>query len=141
MKKHRIIALTAVFMSILAIQGQAASALNIYDVQKYRGDGQPTELFSGADAIVPKVINTLLFFVGVLAVIMLIFGGIRYIVSGGDSNKVKDAKNTIIYAIVGLVLSLLAYAIVNWVIGLFSSNGGTGSDNVLVTCATNFLLA
>ena len=48
--------------------------------------------------------------------IMLIIGGIRYVISGGDSKKVTDAKNTVLYAIIGLVIAFLAFAIVNFVI-------------------------
>ena len=56
------------------------------------------------------------FIVGIIAVIMLIIGGIKYVVSGGDSKKVTDAKNTVLYAIIGLVIAFLAFAIVNFVI-------------------------
>ena len=52
---------------------------------------------------------------------MLIWGGIRYTTSSGDSNKVQAAKNTVLYAIVGLVVSILAWAIVNMVIDKFTS--------------------
>lgn len=107
-----------------------ASALSLMDVidGNYRGEGQPTELFDGGAAIVPRVINLMLFIVGVLAVIMLIWGGIRYVISGGDATKVKDAKNTILYAIVGLIVAILGYAVVNWVISIVGAGaGGTGS--------------
>jgi hypothetical protein len=53
---------------------------------------------------------------------MLIYGGLRYVISGGDSKKVTDAKNTIMYAIIGLIIAILSYAIVNFVI---NSIGGT----------------
>ena len=66
----------------------------------------------------------LLFLIGAISVIMLIIGGIRYVVSGGDSTAVQNAKNTILYAIVGVVVAILAYAVVNFVITSFSSNGG-----------------
>ena len=46
---------------------------------------------------------------------MLIFGGIRYIVSGGDQTNVTAAKNTILYAIIGIIVALLAYAAVKFV--------------------------
>ena len=49
--------------------------------------------------------------VGVVAIIMIIVGGFRYITSGGDSSKVGSAKNTIIYAIIGLILVALAQII------------------------------
>lgn len=80
-----------------------------------KGDGVPTTL-DGDDGIITTVINVLLFVIGIIAVIMLIIGGIRYAVSGGDSGAVTSAKNTILYAIVGLVIAVFAYAIVNWVI-------------------------
>lgn len=76
----------------------------------------PTTLF-GAGSIFTTIINVLLFLIGAISVIMLIFGGIRYTLSGGDSGAVTSAKNTIMYAIIGLIVAFLAYAIVNWVLG------------------------
>jgi multisubunit Na+/H+ antiporter MnhB subunit len=63
-----------------------------------------------------------LFIIGAISVIMLIIGGIRYVVSGGDSGAVTSAKNTILYAIVGIVVAILAYALVNFVVSSFSAN-------------------
>lgn len=65
------------------------------------------------------ITNTLLFAVGVIAVIMLIIGGIKYITSSGDPKGAESAKNTILFAVVGVVVALLAYAIVNFVLGQF----------------------
>jgi hypothetical protein len=62
-----------------------------------------------------------LFIIGAISVIMLIIGGIRYVVSGGDSSAVTSAKNTILYAIVGIIVALLAYALVNFVLTSFSA--------------------
>ena len=56
-----------------------------------------------------------------MSVIMLIYGGIQYVLSTGDSGKVTNAKNTILYAVVGLIVAILSYAIVNFV--LTSING------------------
>ena len=78
-------------------------------------DGCPSDLF-GNTGVFRQVTNTILYIVGIIAVIMLIIGGIKYVVSGGDSKKVTDAKNTVLYAIIGLVVCFLAYAIVNFVI-------------------------
>lgn len=89
-------------------------------VEYARPDGVPTELF-GDTGIFTQITNTALAVVGLIAVIMLIFGGIRYIVSGGDQKKVTNAKNTILYAIIGLIISLLAYAIVNFVLNALSA--------------------
>lgn len=71
------------------------------------------------DSIVKTVINVLLFIIGIISVIMIIIGGLRYTASGGDSSAVTAAKNTILYAVVGLVIALIAFAVVNWVIDLF----------------------
>ena len=75
------------------------------------------------DDIVLAVVNWLLFAVGVVSVIMLIVGGIKYATSAGDSNKVTSAKNTIMYAIIGLAVAVLAFAIVGFVTNTL--NGGT----------------
>ena len=64
--------------------------------------------------------------IGAISVIMLIIGGIRYVISGGDSTAVQGAKNTILYAIVGIVVALLAYAVVNFVISSFAGSPGSG---------------
>jgi hypothetical protein len=66
--------------------------------------------------IIKLVVNILLFIIGAVSVIMIILGGIRYTISQGDSGKVATAKNTILYAIVGLGVALFAYAIVNFVL-------------------------
>lgn len=87
-----------------------------------QGKDQPANLFNGNDSMFKKVTNVLLFLVGAVSVIMLIFGGIRYVVSGGDSTAVQNAKNTILYAIVGIVVAILAYAVVNFVISSFAGN-------------------
>jgi len=81
-----------------------------------QGQGTPTTLF-GTGSIFTTIVNVLLFIIGAISVIMLIIGGIRYTISNGDSGAVTSAKNTILYAIVGLIIAFLAFAIVNWVLG------------------------
>lgn len=85
--------------------------------------GDAASLFGegGQGGIFRTITNVLLFLIGAVSVIMLIFGGIRYVVSGGDSTAVQNAKNTILYAIVGVVVAILAYAVVNFVITSFSN--------------------
>lgn len=111
-----------------------ASALSLLDVLsgQYRGEGQPASLFDGPTAIIPRAINLMLFVVGVLAIFMMIYGGIRYVLSGGDSGRVKDAKNTILYAIVGLVVAILGYAIVGWIVSVVGA-GASGTNGGAVT--------
>ena len=72
-----------------------------------------------ANALIGTIVNTLLFVVGALAVVMIIVAGIMYVTSTGDSGRVSRAKNTLTYSIVGLLIAFLAYAIVNWVLQLF----------------------
>lgn len=69
-----------------------------------------------AKSMAKMIINTMLMIVGILSVIMVVFGGIRYTISSGDASKVKAAKDTIMYAIIGVVVSILSYAIINFVL-------------------------
>lgn len=84
-----------------------------------QGTDQQTSLF-GANGIFKKVTDVLLFIIGAVAVIMLVIGGIRYTVSGGDQTAVTAAKNTILYAIVGIIVAILAYAVIGFVTGSFA---------------------
>ncbi len=74
---------------------------------------------SQGNAAIQNVINLLLFAIGIIAVIVIIIGGIKYVTSDGDSSKLKGARETILYAVVGLVIALLAYSIVRFVVGRF----------------------
>ena len=67
-----------------------------------------------------NIVNTLLLVLGMIAVIMIVIGGIRYTTSNGDASQVKAAKDTVLYSVIGLVVAILAYAIVNFVIGAFN---------------------
>ena len=86
-----------------------------------KNDDMPEDL-TGDNGIVTTVINTMLFIVGILSVIMIIYAGICYVTAHGDKGQVEGAKNTLIYAIVGLIVSIVAYALVNWVVGLFGND-------------------
>ena len=86
-----------------------------------QGEGQ-AETLVGTGGVFQTVTNILLFIIGAVSVIMLVIGGIRYTISGGDSNQITAAKNTILYAIIGIVVAIIAYAAVNFVIGSFGAN-------------------
>ena len=79
-------------------------------------NGDPISAQSIADGIVGTIIDIFSWIVGVVSVIMVIFGGFRYITSGGDSGKVTSAKNTIVYALVGLAIVALAQVLVLFVL-------------------------
>ena len=70
----------------------------------------------GSDGLVKTVINIMLWVIGIISVIMIIIGGIRYATSNGDSNSASGAKNTILYSVIGLVIAIFSYAIVDFVI-------------------------
>lgn len=71
---------------------------------------------AGVQTAATNIINLLSWVVGVISVIMIIIAGFRYITSGGASEKVTGAKNTLIYAIIGLVIVALAQFIVRFVL-------------------------
>lgn len=71
---------------------------------------------SSADDLITTIINMLLYIIGAVSVIMIIYGGFKYVTSGGDSSGVTSAKNTILYAIIGLIVAVLAYIVVNFVL-------------------------
>ena len=82
-------------------------------VSSSQADDVPQDL---AGEVFKDVVNILLFIIGAVSVIMLIYGGIRYTTSGGNANSVTAAKNTIMYSIIGLVVAILAFAVVNFVV-------------------------
>lgn len=86
--------------------------------------GQQTNLMG----VLNVVINVVLGVVGFVAVAMIIMGGISYTTSQGDAAKTTKARNTILYGVVGLVIALLAFAIVNFVLSnVFGGNTATGA--------------
>ena len=84
------------------------------------GDGDATSKVNNAVSLALNLFSAV---VGIIAVVMIIVGGVKYITSGGDSGNVTSAKNTILYAIIGLVIAFLAFAIVNWVLGAITPSG------------------
>jgi hypothetical protein len=115
----------ALGVSVVAPLAQPASAADDLSIsggaESAKGNDQSSDLF-GSSGVFRTITNVMLFIIGAVSVIMLIIGGIRYTVSGGDSAAVTGAKNTILYAIVGIVVALLAFAIVNFVLGQFSES-------------------
>ncbi len=100
------------------------------DTSNIGGSGTtcPQGTTSGAgtvSGIVTTTINILSLAVGIIAVIMLIVGGFKYITSGGDSGKVTSAKNSIVYAVIGLVIVALAQIIVQFVLTKANPNNNT----------------
>jgi hypothetical protein len=94
-----------------AFAGEAASGA---------GAANPGTGPSNLNSVFSTVTDTLIFLVGAISVIYLIIGGLKYIVSNGDPKAVESAKNTILYAIIGVIVALVAFALVSYVIGKFN---------------------
>ena len=123
-------------VAVTALASNSVSALTLQEgAEAARCDECPRDLF-GDNGVFKQVTNTILYIVGIIAVIMLIIGGIRYVTSGGDAKKVTDAKNTVLYAIIGLVIAFLAFAIVNFVISALPSSTDKKETSLLIN-ATN----
>ena len=115
----------AVFaMSVVALPGQVLAApsttkptttvnVNKDSAQKYMdADKKNTNLINSINT----VINVAIGLIGFVAVVVIIYGGFQYTTSAGDAAKVKKAKDTIMYGVIGLVVALLAFAIVNFIL-------------------------
>ena len=119
---------SAAAISVFSMASAQAFAVGTISegVDSARGDSQPGTLFGNA-GVFSTISNVLLFIVGAVAVIMILIGGLRYVVSGGDSTQVQNAKNTILYALVGVIVAILAYAAVNFVVASFVPNTTTNT--------------
>ena len=117
-----LLALPVIAFGVTTLVADSASAqLDLESgINSAKGTGTPDNVM-GDDGLIKKVVNLLLWAIGIISVIMIIIGGIRYATSNGDSNQVTAAKNTIMYAVIGLVIAIFAYAIVNFV--LFQTAG------------------
>ena len=120
-----LLALPVIAFGVTTLVADSASAqLNLESgINSAKGTGTPDNVTED-DGLIKKVVNLLLWAIGIVSVIMIIIGGIRYATSNGDSNQVTAAKNTIMYAVIGLVIAIFAYAIVNFVL----TQMGVGSE-------------
>jgi hypothetical protein len=126
--KISIVTLSLLLVPVLALSGAANAQTDKVSESLCQGGGN-VALGEGVDCgdvtedseeglnnVITNVVNVLSLIVGIIAVIMIVIGGFRYITSGGDSGNVSGAKNTILYAIVGLVIVALAQFIVRFVL-------------------------
>lgn len=117
-----------VILGLAVVIGLTASALPVATVGA--ADLDPCTLDASSNLcttsttdindVFKTIVNVLLFIIGAVAIIMIIVSGIRYTTSGGNANSVAAAKNTLLYSVIGLVVAIFAYAIVNWVVGRIS---------------------
>ena len=100
--------------------------MNLINVAAAQGFGPvpaPTGTLAGNDLVgaVVFIINWLLVLAALAALVFLIIGGVRYIVSQGDDEAAEKAKNTILYAIIGLIVIGLSAVVVNFIVSIFSA--------------------
>jgi Type IV secretion system pilin len=111
----------------LALAGPALADCNTNDLTIQNGaacaapTGAQQNLFAPG-GLFNTVANTLIFIVGAVAVIMLIIGGLRYVISNGDPKNVSAAKDTILYAIIGIVVAIISFALVQFVINALTKS-------------------
>lgn len=79
-------------------------------------NGCPSTDIANIEDVIINVINAVVFVLGAVSAVFIIVGGVNYMTSTGDSAKVEKAKKTILYAVIGLVICVLAFAIVNFVV-------------------------
>jgi hypothetical protein len=103
-------------MAASSSANQACTAINDAFGGSNCDSSNPDKAKSDLGQIISKIIDILSWVVGAISVLMLVIGGFRYIVSGGDSNSTAGAKNTILYALIGLAIVIFAQAIVIFVI-------------------------
>lgn len=127
MKSRLAVALTGLLVSGCSIAMTAPVAAQITDPldRACRQNAQSSSLCQntnqqnplfGPKGIITRAIQLLIVAVGVAAVIMIIIGGIKYIVASGDPSNVESARNTVYFALIGLVIALVAQAIVSLVL-------------------------
>lgn len=119
--KQSIVVLAMVLGLGVALSPAPVSAINVFN----QCNGNTSVVCTSAtkdDATtkVKDIINIALYVLGIIAVIMIIVGAFRYVLSGGDAGSVTAAKNTILYAVVGLIVAILSFVIVNFVINAAS---------------------
>lgn len=113
----------AISISVASLAPMPVMAINVFGQCEQTANADTAVCKSkGEEApdMVKVVISILLTVLGMIAVIMIVVGGIRYTTSNGNASQIKEAKDTILYSVVGLVVAIMAFSIVNFVLGRFS---------------------
>ena len=119
MKFHKVL-LTLVAVSLLATPTFALAQFGLNTGAVFSGIAPNTGQGALLGAI-KDIVNVLLTLAAIIAVIFVIIGGVRYITSQGDEDAALLAKNTIIYAILGVIVIALSAVIVNFLLGAINT--------------------
>ncbi|MEI7741343.1 MAG: Ig-like domain-containing protein [bacterium] len=123
MKIFKLLAAVFVFLFALPANAQINAGLTQFGAQTALGDGGT----GGLIGIVSNIINIALGFIGVLVLVYMLYGGFLWMTSGGEDKKVTKAKQTIVNALIGLVIVLASWGITTFIIGmLVGATGGGG---------------
>lgn len=125
------LALTVFSFSFIPATTHAATDICSQDVPQEVKDANGCGGGSAAnlEEVIVNIISGIVGALALVAVIFIVVGGINYMTSQGDPGKVKKAKDTILYAVIGLVIAVLAFAIVNFVIRNIINNNTSASSN------------
>lgn len=120
--KHIFVAAMIIIgLGAVVLAPSEVSAVNLFE-ETCSGPNSSNEICSSADnnneanSLMRNIIQTLIFLIAAIAVIMIVIGGLKYVTSNGDTNQTTSAKNTILYSVVGLIVAIMAYGIVEFVI-------------------------
>lgn len=137
--KKRLIAilllLSAFVMPVVNVSavevGNDPACSKLTDKEALAAAGCPTgEEDAKIGDVAKNIINVVITVLGLVAVLFVVIGGVNYTTSQGDPQKTKKARDTILYAILGVILAVLAYTIVNFVIsGITGSGSGSGETS------------
>ena len=101
------------------VSAQAANSVVKKGITTATTADMENKSIAGEGGLISILINFLLWTVGVLSVVMIIFSGFRYITSAGDAAKTKSAQTALTYSIVGLIVAVLAWVIVKMILRQF----------------------
>lgn len=137
---------TIIWLSLLLLpmySSQIATAQNAEDlilsgIDEACSGGACADDGGKIDSTVQTVVNILSLVVGAVAVVMIVVGGLKYVSSQGDSSAVSSAKNTVIYAVVGLIIVAMAQIIVAFVVQRSTdTSSGSGATSPNPTSTTS----
>ena len=106
------------------VSAQAANSVVKKGITTATTTDMQNKSIAGEGGLISILINFLLWTVGVLSVVMIIFSGFRYITSAGDAAKTKSAQTALTYSIVGLIVAVLAWVIVKMILRQFGIEVG-----------------
>lgn len=95
------------------------------EIQAASGCSNTSVKINDLPTVIQNILNAIIGIAGVVSVVFIVVGGIQYITSTGDPGKTKKAKDTILYALIGLIVCALSFAIVNFVISQIIYNGSS----------------